>query len=835
MTALYEPLSGTVVKRLSTERIRKDFNAMLVTEMIRRLDPSTMRQILINNGLKPNSHNNKLLGQVKTQILENKTIELTAIYDALTTDEDQIPLYDPKVIVEHITSLQTKPRKELEGIYKRLTKKEFDKSQNKKRLINVVQKGLIELFVSKFPDLTGLINAMGGWAESEENHSQQAINLIHKQIGKKDGKDKLKTFVDSIPSIRKTGPPTIPAAAEPMELENDGDSATNAPSSTGMTSDKARTLLVTEESWKQFSYSQVKILYKQLGSKAKTFPQREKMIESCRTKTLSIVISQLQPYVVRLILKDFNITPPKGHSESVALRKHALTNPDVMETLGRVYDDWRAGKTITDLDPTNRFIRERNQKNLQALRRELLHRRNNGSMVVYPNDGVDNQIIQAGKEVEAELASIEFQFCTVCHERRPGSGVNPKTGRCQRCDQEKPKDNLPYKYSLQNNMIPGPQPPELANLTLVEQVCIARAHTQTRVVNLRGGGTRMKGSSISFAQDVGEFYKKLPSRPEDLPIVFLKTSNQQVKMKANRHRIQRALQWLVANNKYYKNLVEISTDNLIAYPDDYDGFVENLRVLESDEAEDETPKETATNEEAETAMTVDDETEHHGEECTSDPAGTFVHHEIPLDSTRNNIEAVLHQLETENAARNLSDSPQPVTLDMPTKEKSPLSEFRTEGFFTMCYPHLFPTGAGDITATSDLKVEMKDSLREFADHLIWLAIEGEEQNRFAADPRFIFHVVNMFQRHTALKLGNVMADRICEDKSVAEITEALEDPSHALTKCLNLLSGQIPGSDAFFKSHRKKANATEKAMRIFTKNTERFNFFLTLRKSFKIE
>ena len=185
-------------------------------------------------------------------------------------------------------------------------------------------------------------------------------------------------------------------------------------------------------------------------------------------------------------------------------------------------------------------------------------RLNHGQTAVYSEDDPANGIIEAGKQMEAELANIQFATCKVCCERRPDNNIHPKTGRCQRCQQENPKDNLPFRYSKENNMIPGPQPPELANLTLVEQVCIAMAHTQTRVVSLKGGGSRMKGSSITFGHDVKDFFKRLPIRPDELPIIILRRPNQPIKLIANRHKIEKALRWLAANNKHYRGVVDIS-------------------------------------------------------------------------------------------------------------------------------------------------------------------------------------------------------------------------------------------------------------------------------------
>ena len=67
-----------------------------------------------------------------------------------------------------------------------------------------------------------------------------------------------------------------------------------------------------------------------------------------------------------------------------------------------------------------------------------------------------------------------------------------------------------------------------------------------------------------------------------------------------------------------------------------------------------------------------------------------------------------------------------------------------EGFFTRCFPHLLPTGAGDITLPRMGK--SPKSLLAWAAHLTRLELVENEPNPFASDMRFVHTVTNIHLR-----------------------------------------------------------------------------------------
>ena len=108
-------------------------------------------------------------------------------------------------------------------------------------------------------------------------------------------------------------------------------------------------------------------------------------------------------------------------------------------------------------------------------------------------------------------------------------------------------------------------PPELSNLTPVEQSAIQRAFVLMKIYRLNQGGTFLKGHCLTVMQDLEEFAKRLPPRPADLPMVFLIGPGQRIPLTANAHKILAALQWLIKHHPFHKD-IEIDFEALRSYP-----------------------------------------------------------------------------------------------------------------------------------------------------------------------------------------------------------------------------------------------------------------------------
>ena len=64
-----------------------------------------------------------------------------------------------------------------------------------------------------------------------------------------------------------------------------------------------------------------------------------------------------------------------------------------------------------------------------------------------------------------------------------------------------------------------------------------------------------------------------------------------------------------------------------------------------------------------------------------------------------------------------------VTIPWPTRGDVPVSEFVTSHFFTMAFPCLFPSGAGDFHVN---RLRTCNSMADWGGHLFWF-----EDGRFA--------------------------------------------------------------------------------------------------------
>ena len=86
------------------------------------------------------------------------------------------------------------------------------------------------------------------------------------------------------------------------------------------------------------------------------------------------------------------------------------------------------------------------------------------------------------------------------------------------------------------------------------------------------------------------------------------------------------------------------------------------------------------------------------------------------------------------------------TLMWPTIGGAPINEFTTEGYFSMAFPTLFPTGAADFLGQRCNQV----TIGNYFTHLL-----KYDDGRFARNPRFRFFALNTEMRWRALQAGRI--------------------------------------------------------------------------------
>ncbi|KJZ70103.1 hypothetical protein HIM_10506 [Hirsutella minnesotensis 3608] len=121
------------------------------------------------------------------------------------------------------------------------------------------------------------------------------------------------------------------------------------------------------------------------------------------------------------------------------------------------------------------------------------------------------------------LTEDKMHSCIRCKERwfdmkRNGLKV------CSRCISRDGKrgPNEPYFFSAANNLDFGEVPGNLPDLTMVEEMLIARVHVHVKVLQVRGAQYNYRGHVVHFFRNVGRLFEELPVLSEELDIVLLR-------------------------------------------------------------------------------------------------------------------------------------------------------------------------------------------------------------------------------------------------------------------------------------------------------------------------
>ena len=460
--------------------------------------------------------------------------------------------------------------------------------------------------------------------------------------------------------------------------------------------------------------------------------------------------------------------------------------------------------------PSNLAEIDSNRSKLRHLRQKRIEDLNNGVFKLLSQVGV-NPILEAGKSFHQELKNIQWGMCRVCLEQWPELEIGPRNGKCQRCASERLPTGIPQTFSLENDMYPGRQPECLKVLNSVETAAISLICPVISIYRLRYGATGMKGHSISFHQDIESIINVLPRTPEDLPFIVIKAPHQEIPLKANRFHILHALQFLKQNNPEYSDIT-IDEDRLNLYPRNSQTPVQNIRTLP-----DTMSACTGAQEDA-NAMGDNDREDDDGGDLIDNHAGL---NDVQLVETVGPVgmptETVNNQIREAILGSDRADTV-PECIDWPRRNDQPVSEWEP-GFFSRSFPNLFPFGTGDLTKA---RIGKNPQFLAYIRHLTRLPDCG-----FAADPRFILHVISIFRRHKALTLANVYAKNVCHEMTMTELKERVEQNDPSIMKSLLAFSAQIPGTKAYFSYESKKSVAMERWIRIWSEGKEMLNVFLT--------
>ena len=306
-------------------------------------------------------------------------------------------------------------------------------------------------------------------------------------------------------------------------------------------------------------------------------------------------------------------------------------------------------------------------------------------------------------------------------------------------------------------MQPDDVPPCLEGLTFLEEMLIARCLPCMYVCRLRAGGQYgYRNHVIAFPQNVQNMVDELPRRPSEADVMVVRkvgVNNTHKDFRVRRSRVKAALDWLIANNPFYRGIT-LRTAVLDGLP--LDGFPNEVREVAHEEDTDD----------AGAGLDASREV---------DPGETLVTGVNEVADARREVDKVRHRLQ------------------WPERGPTPASEYNTPGLWTMSYPTLFPRGQADISNV-DGGVQREVSLQDWADHLVrW------KDHRFAKHPRWRYHVFNVVQRRRAAQTGTVFVNHADgqADMTLEELQELLRSGDTAISNRLFHFGANLRGTPAW--------------------------------------
>ncbi|KAL0060844.1 hypothetical protein AAF712_012383 [Marasmius tenuissimus] len=339
----------------------------------------------------------------------------------------------------------------------------------------------------------------------------------------------------------------------------------------------------------------------------------------------------------------------------------------------------------------------------------------------------------------------------------PGGRGEHQLSFCKDCYSAVLRGKVP-DLSMANRLYVGPVPPELANLTVVEENMIAKCRTKAMIIRLQeeqDGTTNnkfvpralrqraMKGHIIMYPQHPSATFNVLPPSLDELckpvAVVFVgSTPPSQEWLEKNARplairpaRVRAALLWLIANNPLYRN-VEVNHTLLDSLPAESILPVQMEHIVSGRES--------------------DPYTASYDSGVRSHPMGIHLPDSHSVDFERvvvadvdvNMPESVLHAAAV-NHVRNKNGYLQVPHL------KTYMNEFYNPDLFPSMYPTLYPYGLGGFGDRGRVR---QVGMRRHIKHLCSL-----RDQRFQRHSSFLFSAFNTLQRHEMLTRTAMKAKR----------------------------------------------------------------------------
>ncbi|KAJ5054220.1 uncharacterized protein L3040_000501 [Drepanopeziza brunnea f. sp. 'multigermtubi'] len=340
------------------------------------------------------------------------------------------------------------------------------------------------------------------------------------------------------------------------------------------------------------------------------------------------------------------------------------------------------------------------------------------------------------QDFHSTMGAIQMDLCSRCNERWfemrlkvvRGDLICHECNRRDRFIKEPDLPGQPYLMTAGNNMDPGEVPDYLPKLSALEEALISPLHVNMSLWRHRGHQYKYSGHVVTFASNNAKFFENLPLLPEEVNVIILKPKGTDEDPRISRQfkkecRVRRFaihiwLTFLKANNPEYID-INIDWDLVDSLPVDED-MRERVTTIE-----DETPEQplpgtaapAATESSAQKRRRLRREARGNLEENSSEDEALADDEnalpdvgdhldpddDLPDDQERPPLETTVPDLNPDTtesnqllAQVNKLASKQHVFASAPSQRSTPISELKpNQKLFSLAFPTLFPTGAGD--------------------------------------------------------------------------------------------------------------------------------------------
>lgn len=386
--------------------------------------------------------------------------------------------------------------------------------------------------------------------------------------------------------------------------------------------------------------------------------------------------------------------------------------------------------------------------------------------------------ITIASEFDEAIERIEFLVCHKCRRAVQNNHMSRTRDVCLSCTKESSKQDL---FWPTNGFDFGEIPEELKNLTLLEQILIARVHPVVSVFKIKNQQRGYSGHVLNLVQHVEQVATRLPhdvATQSALVLLHRDSPDGVIEFRVRAAKVRHALIWLRRNNQFYRDIVidESRIENLPA-----DGYVADIIPRVGADESDEDDGDRANNPERSPQQSI----------STQDASEQA---DAPMieRSCFPNIDALDADSAIRNRVRQRALIEGAVDLgSWPDLGDAPEDEFSAEGLICKAFPVLFPYGRGDLRAPRIKRV----TPRQYFQFLMQY-----KDGRFANDHRFPYYAYNSLARWDAINCGNVfLRVNNFQDVSNEALLNVLNDQGHELASSIMYYGSTLRGTRPFWK------------------------------------